>query len=239
MDKQSVIVDNFIDAIADIVFKNNFGIRYTKDGTYYPIYFEALRDNIYIVDPDAKIKFGMSKFVIISSKLNNVIKVPFFGIYDYCYNRSIKDIDFEDDNGDQYIYSSFITNYCQEEYEKYCDLWEQNLDCFVAKTHQYKKDNIEVYLQEKIRPNNNYINSRIPSAASRQTVSKWVQEDKACIDNDWLATCIDIYGESKTERFLDYCNNEDPDIIDDLHDGNIGYRFNGTPAILDYTGFRD
>ena len=59
------------------------------------------------------------------------------------------------------------------------------------------------------------------------------------MDTNWIANCIDKYGQSKVERFLNYCENIDPDLLEDVHSGNYGYREDGTPAILDFSNFLD
>ena len=55
----------------------------------------------------------------------------------------------------------------------------------------------------------------------------------------FLANCLDKYGKSKVKRFLHYCANIDPDILEDIHDGNFGYRKDETPCLLDYSNFND
>ena len=59
------------------------------------------------------------------------------------------------------------------------------------------------------------------------------------MNTEWIAICLDKYGKSKVERFLYYCENIDLDILDDIHNGNYGYRTNGTPCIIDYSGYAD
>ena len=50
----------------------------------------------------------------------------------------------------------------------------------------------------------------------------------------WLAKAIDVYGEDEVNSLLDFIREHS---IDDLHYGNIGYRKNGEPVLLDYSGF--
>ena len=246
MRKSNPIVDNFIKDFPQILSDMPFGLMMSEDCPDYPIYFKELKENILRVDPMAEFRFGMSKFVITAPSLKNVvIKIPFSGTYSYYYDEfdddsHVDDADYIDENQNPYCFDSFMrTDYCEYEYEKYCNLWRESLDCFVAKTRFYTvMDNgIKVFLQEKIIPNEENWHSRKPSEASKSTVHEWMKQNLIYINNNWLANCIDVYGESKTKRFIDYCNNEDPEIIYDLHSGNLGYRMNNTPAILDFSGF--
>lgn len=240
--KSYPIVDSFIQDFPQILSDKPFGLRIIEGEPNYPICFNELEESILQVDPKAEFRFGMSKYVITAPSLDNVvIKIPFSGTYDYYYDDDIDDVDYVDDNGMPYGFNFFQRkDYCKVEYEKYLELWYRNLDCFVAKTQLYTTINgINIFLQEKVVPYEDNWHSRKPSAHSAKTADSWIQEELLALDSNWLANCIDLYGESKTKRFIDYCNYQDPDIISDLHSGNIGYRTNNTPVILDFSGFAE
>lgn len=229
----SKIVDEFLESIFPL--PNKFGLMLCEDGESNPVDFFAFEDAVYSVDYNATVRFGMSKIVIISPKLNNiVIKIPFNGYF------------IETDEGDLNWYDfcwasgSDCSDYCLAEYEKYDKLRTYELDCFVAKTIYYKTINgVRIFLQEKVIPENDMCFNQTASAGSRNLAKKWYKERKFDIDPEWIANCLDKYGKSKVERFLYYCSNIDLDILEDIHSGNFGYRNNETPCILDYSNFED
>lgn len=198
--------------------------------------FWDLEYELHSIDPSAFLSHGASKLVIISPNFGNVvIKIPFNGFY-------IED----NENGDLYwqdfswATGSDSSDYCLAEYEKYHKLKAYGLDCFVAKTLYYKTIcGFRIFLQEKIIPENDLYLSYTPTAKSKKLADKWRNEGIFYIDSEWIANCLDKYGQSKVKRFLNYCSNIDLDILEDSHCGNFGYRENGTPAILDYSNFLD
>lgn len=226
------IVDKFLNAVFPL--PEHFGLddRYSE-----PINYEDFKTKVYSVDPEALIDFGISKIVIISSYLENVvIKIPFNGYFD-----------FDDDDNifwHSFRYANSIDNsdYCLAEWEKYKKLKTYGLNCFVAKTFFYKTiDGIRIFLQEKVTPQSDIFLtlSQIPSKNSKELANQWYNNREFDIQPDWIASCLDKYGKSKVKRFLFYCKNIDPDILEDVHSGNFGYRTNGTPVILDYSNFLD
>lgn len=228
------LINKFLDAIFPL--PKNFGITvssYEEEANDSIIEFET---NVHAVDSEASVRWGISKIVIISPKLKDiVIKIPFNGYYDEGY---------EVVHWNNFIWAtgSDSKDYCLAEYEKYKKLKIYNLDCFVAKTWYYKTiDGVRVFLQEKaISINDSCNNDNIkPSKKSQDLADKWYEEDKFGINPEWIAICLDRYGKSRVERFLYYCENIDSDILEDAHCGNYGYRANGTPCVIDYSNFAD
>ena len=226
---------NIIDKILQKIFPlpEQFGTIYGIDPTDTLIDIE---NKIYQVDSKASLYHGASKMVITSPNFGNVvIKIPFNGLYEE-----------DEKTGELYWYDfswatgSSSNDYCLAEYEKYHRLKTYGLDCFVAKTLYYKKINgVRIFLQEQVTPENNLCSSYVPSLQSKDLANKWYKEGRFDIESEWIANCLDKYGESKVKRFLYYCTNIDPDILEDTHGGNYGYRINGTPAILDYSNYMD
>lgn len=219
---------NAVDKILAAIFPlpEEFGL----DNNTKPINFKLIQNQIKTVDACACINFGISKMVIISPDFNNVvIKIPFNGEFD----ENAEWLPFEWANG------SSSSDYCLAEYEKYCRLKTYGLDCFVAKTIKYKTiDNVRIFIQEKVIPEEDTCFSNFtPSLKSKKLAQKWQEEGQSIFDTLWFANCLDKYGQSKVQRFLYYCNNIDLDILEDTHEGNYGYRENGTPVILDYSNF--
>ena len=221
---------NAVDKILTAIFPlpEEFGL----DNDTKPINFSLIQNQIKTVDACAHINFGISKMAIISPNFNNiVIKIPFNGEFD----NNAEWLPFEWASG------SSSSDYCLAEYEKYCRLKTYGLDCFVAKTIKYKTiDNVRIFIQEKVIPQEDtYSLDFIPSLKSKELARRWQEEGQSIFDTFWFANCLDKYGQSKVQRFLYYCNNIDLDILEDTHEGNYGYRENGTPVILDYSSFSD
>lgn len=219
---------NAVDKILTAIFPlpEEFGL----DNDTKPVNFSLIQNQIKTVDACAHINFGISKMAIISPSFNNiVIKIPFNGEF----NEYAEWLPFEWANG------SSSSDYCLAEYEKYCRLKTYGLDCFVAKTIKYKTiDNVRIFIQEKVIPEEDTCSlDFIPSLKSKELARRWQEEGQSIFDTFWFANCLDKYGQSKVQRFLYYCNNIDLDILEDIHEGNYGYRENGTPVILDYSNF--
>lgn len=197
---------------------------------------DIFKDRIRKSGEKITIEYGMSKFVLISPLLTNVvIKIPFNGSYEY------------DEETGELFYKEFEgasndddwSDYCLAEYNKYLNLKHKHLDCFVAKTLYYKTiNNTRIFLQEKVIPKFNIINERVPSERSHNQAKAITHHARRFSDNKWVANCIDLYGENKVEQFFDYCTKVDSDILNDCHSGNYGYRLNGTPVIFDYSDFK-
>jgi len=218
-----------IDKILNAVFPlpEQFG---TEDLDEEPTIFSEIRKKLKKIDRFTYLTYGVSKMVILSPKLSVAIKIPFNGFYGYNYDA---------DDFDWYPFQaaegSDSSDYCLTEYEKYQELKKVNLGCFVAETLFYKTiDNINIFIQERVIPCKEDEFSRTPSRRSLE-IAKKLNFHRII----WTAMCVDKYGEEKTKKFLNYCRTTDRSILADLHDGNIGYREDGTPVILDYSNFND
>ena len=222
-----------VDYILNIVFPIPSEIGVIEDDSDCPN-LEKIQKRIEDSGEKISIEYGMSKFVLISPLLPNVvIKIPFNGSYIY-----------NDDTG-ELIYNYFehasgqdCSDYCLAEYQKYLKLKSHHLNCFVAKTLFYKTiDETRIFLQEKVIPKSYIIDERIPSEKSRNQAKIFTHQTYRLSDNKWIANCIDLYGKNKVEQFFNYCSEIDNDILNDCHSGNYGYRLNGTPVIFDYSNF--
>lgn len=236
------LVDKILEAIFPL--PDNFGVILLEDeeATLPNDIFNELQNSLWAIDPDINICYGLSKLVITSFQLGNiVIKIPFNGFFSWKYDVN------EYDDFDNLLWNPFRwasgsdhSDYCLTEYEKYRKLKTYGLDCFVAKVMFYKEMcGVRIFLQEKIIPKNNLYYTKKPSKKSQDLANKWYDEGKFYLDTEWIANCLDKYGKSKVERFLYYCANIDLDILEDAHNGNFGYRNNETPVILDYSNYLD
>lgn len=249
------VVDKMINTLPPILGETPFGLLIDDDnGPENPICFDEIQEQILNIDGNAEFRYGMSKLVIIAPSLKDiVIKVPFSGIYDKYYddyNKQHKDIIYFDENLYEYDFSAFEnartkdrTDYCAVEYEKYQKLKKLDLNIFVAETAFYTilSNGIKVYIQERAYSSEDdpNWNERKSSQRSHNLARRWSEDEGITINTEWVGLCIDKYGEEITKKFLDYCNYKDPIIISDCHCGNIGYRMNGSPLIIDYSGFED
>lgn len=225
-----------IDQILNMIFPlpEEFGVQLFDNFDCEPIDFCRIKHSISKVDSNAFIEFGMSKLVIISPNIGNVvIKIPFNGYFE------------EDPDTGEIFWNPFegasgsdFSDYCLTEYEKFKDLKFYGLNCFVAKTLFYKTiDGVRIFLQEKVVSKAESCGGPCASENSKKLANKWYKEGKFDIDPSWIANCLDRYGKSKVEKFLCYCSAIDFDILDDIHSGNFGYRDNGTPVILDFSNY--
>ena len=249
------VVDKMINTIPPILGETPFGLLIDGDnGPENPICFDEIQEQILNIDGDAEFRYGMSKLVIIAPSLKDiVIKIPFSGVYDKYYDdydKSHKDITYFDEDLYEYDFSAFENartkdkaDYCTVEYEKYQKLKDLNFEIFVAETAFYTtlSNGIKVYIQEKAYSSEDDPNwsNRKSTQRSHNLARHWSEDEGITIDTEWVGLCIDKYGEKKTKEFLDYCNYKDPIIISDCHCGNIGYRMDGSPLIIDYSGFED
>ena len=181
---------------------------------------------------------GVSKMAIIIPGCSLVIKIPFNGQWKYeeRYNKETG----EYEEGEEYFEPFY-------EYEDYCALEESvyknaeaaGFDQYLAKTSFYKAiKNCYVYVQEKVF--GLYSDkASTPTDDSRRKIK--ARRDGYIGTSDWSACFIDFFGEDAFEKFYNYCVYGDDEhemcIDDDLHCANIGFRVDGSPVILDYSGW--
>ena len=230
----SKIINNILDKLFPL--PEQFGVIVSEYDESEPINFYEIECAVKEIDPNAYINYGMSKLVIVSPKIGEVvIKIPFNGYY------------LEDEETGELEWCPFewasgtdASDYCLTEYEKYERLQTYNLDCFVAKTIFYKvRCGIRIFLQELVIPESESLCSPKASKNSKDLAKEWKDKGIFHIDSEWIANCLDKYGKSKVERFLHYCSNLDLDILEDVHRGNFGYRKNGEPCMLDFSNYED
>ena len=137
------------------------------------------------------------------------------------------------------------------EYEKYESLKDSGLAQFVAETIYYKTyQGFRIFCQEKVisiydcesSDHDKYF-TRLKNS-SLITFKDIILSNKEYsnfnnLDSEWFEICIDYYGQDSVESFLNYCLDIDPDITNDLHPRNYGFRKNGEPAILDFSDYHD
>ena len=183
-----------------------------------------------------KVCHGVSKMAIIIPGCSLVIKIPFNGQWKYeeRYNKETG----EYEEGEEYFEPFYeYDDYCALEESVYKNAEAAGFDQYLAKTSFYKAiKNCYVYVQEKVF--GLYSDkASTPTDDSRRKIK--ARRDGYIGTSDWSACFIDFFGEDAFEKFYNYCVYGDDEhemcIDDDLHAGNIGFRADGSPVILDYS----
>ena len=208
----------------------------------------------------AKWRCGASKMCIIPSEGDMVIKLPFKGNMYYNVEGNPYIEEFENSGSE-----SCTWDYCLTEVELYNKVAAAGFECFLAKTEAYGKtyNGHPMYIQEKVEV---YRDGASPSKEvsvenkkksktimksyrdylfyqhsteemSREQLIGWAFSEAG---EYFIASLIDAYGYDKVADFSAWVFVNARNIAMDLHSGNIGYRkSDGTPCLLDFTGFFD
>lgn len=233
----------------------NFG-KVLQDDDYI-VEVDEIEDEIWAIDHTAKIYSGVSKMAIVAESLGEVaIKVPFNGCYEYSgeyYDHQHSDeYDYADDDEEwdfesKYSFEKFSggggknnDDYCAEEYATYKELKELGYERFVAETELLGGiDGRYILVQEFVTSMNDYCEKIVNSQRSIEA-SKRIREDYSSannVDDDWVAACVEHYGEELSEKFFNYTEEDGYSILADAHWGNYGYREDGSPCILDFSDY--
>ena len=201
-------------------------------------------------DSVVKIKdwaWGATKLVIIPQKGDFVIKIPFEGqeveLWPIDEETGEENYDAEPEwSIDRFMYAQNDTHwdYCLTEVERYSLAREFGFEKYFLETFCIGYINGHpIYVQEKADEIGSSSNSH-KTKTSREEVRELMSESGTYVDIpwDWLAVVMDYMDNAEVElvdflRFL-----YDNDIDNDLHGGNIGFKY-GRPVIVDYAGFYD
>lgn len=232
----------------------NFGKMQDDD---FIVDMGKIEGRIWAIDHTVRFYSGISKLAIVAESLGEVaIKVPFNGCYEYSdeyYDYLHSDeYDYDDDNEEwdfdrKYCFEKFCggggrynDDYCAEEYAAYKELKELGYEKFVAETELLGGINgMYILVQEFVTSMNDFDKKVINSKEAVET-SKRIREDYGAANNvedDWVAACIEHYGEELSEKFFNYTEEDGYFILADAHWGNYGYREDGSPCVLDFSDF--
>lgn len=208
-----------IEDMLNLRIPKNFGINEDTESS------RAIETIFNQLDSSTHTAWGVTQFVINSDDWNEVVKIPFEGMYEW------------DEEKDVYIFNEFCWNYCEESVELYQKALEIGVAAIMAKTRVLGTNKIgqTIYAQEKVaRPYANF--KKHCSEDSFKLVKNSIKEKIywCRFSTTWLGNAIDCYGFSFVDKFLKFCYDND---IVDLHDNNYGYRADGTPVIFDYASF--
>lgn len=177
------------------------------------------------------VDWGATQFVIMNHETNRVAKIPFSGEFINCENNEHEWQEF----------SPYYTNYSYLTYELYLQAKSWKIIDLFAETEFFgtTKNGVEIYLQEKVK---SYYdgNSRSHSSEASKKKYRELKNGKlsawSLFPEDWLTAVIEWYGIDLTKDFLLFCEENN---LDDFHTGNIGWREDGTPCVLDWAGFNE
>ena len=237
-EEKNHILDIIQDSITDLI-KDEDNILFAGGGGY-----EDFLDDIYEFIEDyhpevSWIKNGVSKIVISYNDIPNyVIKVPFKGRYNDCYDETEL---FTDASYDKPYTNINTWDYCEAEANCYYDAKEYyDLGDMFAKTEYLGKiEDIPVYISEKITTlvsDTRVINSSEHTEKIAESLRDKYEIDWEFREGSGLSAFIDCYGEKRTEELVSFLEEYD---VSDLHDGNIGYDLYGNVKIIDYSGWYD
>lgn len=225
-------MDSELDEILEALKNCNFDELYNEgfyDEVVYP--FKEKYHKPFSYDS------GASKGVLIFEKLDYVIKIPFVGKYEAIYDEDMDDYydDFEmfqnaDGNGDGHW------DYCKEE-EKACEYAKTiGVNQLLAETTKIADINGHpIYIQEYVKMY--YDECEIEHTKDQVEKVKTIcsNSNYNCFNSNWLADVFNYFGEEIFYKFMDFIDYWG---INDLHNGNIGYR-KGKPVLVDYSGWNE
>ena len=242
--------DYIYNLLSDVYFPEDFGINNDTDE------LDCDCEILSSIDADVKIQshYGASKYVLVDNSLSYVIKIPFDGYWETAYiEKNYKNDDEEDTDGEEdieFIFTNFdnacndsyaddkiySNNYCETERRFFKVMNEIGFGVFFAETQYFDTINGKnIYLQEKVIPY-----PRLEKGASSPLAVKLSETPHISVCSDWIEKAIQYYGEELTKSFINFLSTDDDIgqiIAADLHYENYGYREDGSPCILDYSGF--
>lgn len=210
--------------ILNISFPAEFGSDEDAEETY------AIEDVYCQLKSDVTTAYGASKFVIILND-DEVVKVPFNGSYWY---------DDEAEGGMRFDYFN-NTDYCATELAVYNDAVALGVEKFFTsiKSCGYAKDGTPIYVAERVYTlyeNDELINKTNATKDSIDKAEEIRKEYHKYFPQIWLEKAIEYYGEKAVIDLMAFIELEH---INDFNTGNVGFRKDGSPVILDYSGYEE
>lgn len=179
---------------------------------------------------------GVSKAALVGPDF--ALKIPFTHFWEEVYD--------DDDNYDR-VCEEMSQDYCALEVSLYHEIADAGYGIFVAETVEI--EGTSAILQEKVTSVSNLEPELYNKYKAKEETYKRIREYRNSnstrhinhlaysIPMDCLAAFIAHYGEIPTFEFLSWCSDFHPEILEDIHGGNWGFRTDGTPAFLDFCGW--
>lgn len=182
---------------------------------------------------------GATKLVLIPPLESFVIKIPFCGMGNECYDE----YDEESDEPLMYPFECAAEpdhwDYCEAEVLKWEKAAEAGLGHLLAKIELighvhghpiYIQDKMEIFGESRTL-------SHYSPEIRQKTIDKCNELDVACFNSSWLSDFLDYFSEQTLKKLYSWLSDN---CIFDLHSGNIGYvPATGQPIIVDYGDFYD
>lgn len=213
-----------INDVLNMTFPSNFGTGEDDIETDCICEVEA-----YLEEYKVRTAFGASKYVIFIND-EEVVKIPFTGSYSYGWDEENDETDY-----DTLVFDAFHTeDYCMVEASIYSDAIVAGVERFFASTKFAGStfiDKTPIYISERVIPFDTLNNEE--RSYSRDS---YLKAGKMCgrCPVEWTAMAIEFYGEEAVKKLFNFIEKEG---IDDLHWRNVGIRKDGSPCLLDYSGF--
>ena len=192
-------------------------------------------------DIDINIDNGISKLVLIPKDMPFVIKIPFNGMHYHEYEYDEENDEYTECRDEFYPFTVH-PDYCDFEMELVQQAQDRGFEQFVLDTICFyvDKNGRNYYLQEKATPSR-YSYGMPPREISEHSKEVAASMSKAYCrcDEKWRASVVECYGENMWITFVDWNAMNGLGILDDMHGGNYGYREDGTPVLIDISGFDD
>ena len=182
------------------------------------------------LDTEEESSWGATKFVIFPENKNIVIKIPFNGFYKY-----------DSEEQEEYFDPFFLSDYCAKEAAIYKKAERKGIKKLFAKTKyggMTSNNETPFYISERVFCYENFYEEENfkDKKPSKESFEKAKKNSINGLPSRWLAIAYEYYGDTIVKKLLDFIAEED---INDLHDGNVGFRKNGAPVIFDYSGYSE
>ena len=203
------------------------------DGGFDTYFIESQIEDV--VDGDFFVTNGITKLVIEVEALPFVIKIPFNGQCEYMW---IDENHCDDGTWHSFYHAGGASKweYCEAEFEYTAAIQNEGYGMFVPDMmYLCNVSGYSVYVQEKVLPR---CENRHVYGATDASMEK-AKDCENYFDLEWSARAIDIYGVDTFVEFCEWADNKFPLMMEDMHTGNYGYRYNGDPVLLDLSGFSD
>lgn len=188
-----------------------------------------------------KVDWGISKAVIIFEELPFVIKIPFYGSWDFEgeYNAETDEYECGEDYFKEYQYAgeSGSNDYCSAEEHVISEMEGVGFGALAPDMMCIGEHNDHnFYIQEKVRV---FDYDEVQTTEDSLKRAREMEHEYWYGESEWRAAILDNYGEEFWKEFINWAHSRNFAFLGDMHSGNIGYRFDGTPVILDLAGFDD
>lgn len=212
--------------IADVLnmdFPEEFGCTFDSDEES-----PALKEVYSQLDDNVETTYGSSKFIIFLNE-KEIVKIPFNGHFFYKYDEETNKYN------EELLFDQFyVTDYCDIEAAVYEDAVAEGLECFFAATKWVgvTKTQKPIYVSERVYGfyNEEKRNTCVPSKDSL----KKAQEADTNFPYKWLARAYEFYGDELVNRLIEFIKDTG---VNDFHGDNVGFRADGAPVLLDYSGY--